>query len=129
MSPTTPDDTASVALGWDGTAWQILNRNGPAIDAIAYYPMDNSLFACGGATYSESVEIQSDCWDWTGVSWMQKVVAVPPPNSKQIIIEAEVSDTDNSRLIMFGWLIGAIPGQPQPLHVWSWDGEQWLQVA
>ena len=129
VSPTTPDDTASVALGWDGKAWQIITRNGPAIDAMAYYPPDNSLFACGTATYSESVEVVSDCWDWLGSSWLEKVLAIPPPDSKQIIIEAEVSDTDNSRLIMFGWLIGAIPGQPQPLHVWSWDGEQWLQVA
>jgi hypothetical protein len=129
VTPTTPDDTASVALGWDGKAWHTLTRNGPAVDAMAYYPADNLLLACGSATYSASVEVQSDCWEWLGSTWLQKVVAIPPPDSKQIIIEAEVSDTDNSRLIVFGWLIRAIPGQPQPLHVWSWDGEQWLQVA
>ena len=79
VTPSTPDDTASVALGWNGKAWHVLNRNGPAVDAMAYYPADNLLLACSSATYSASVEVQSDCWEWTGSMWMQKVVAVPPP--------------------------------------------------
>jgi hypothetical protein len=129
VAPATIDGTSSLDAEWDGTAWQILTRNGPGVGAMAYYAPDNALFACGVATYSETVEVVSDCWDWLGSAWREKVLAVPPPDSKQIILEAEVWDTDNSRLIMFGWLIRAIPGQPQPLHVWSWDGEQWLQVA
>jgi hypothetical protein len=44
-------------------------------------------------------------------------------------VEAEVTDVDNERLLMFAWLIRAIPGQAQPLHVWFWNGLEWLQVG
>jgi hypothetical protein len=129
VTPVTPDSEESVALLWDGLSWDVVTSHGPDIGAMAYYVPDRSLFACGLSTYSESVEVQSDCWEWTGSRWLQSAEFVPSPSSRQIIIEAEVSDTNNSRLIMLGWLVRAIPGQPQPLHVWSWDGEQWLQVA
>ncbi len=129
VTPVTPDSGASVARTWNGSSWQVATSHGPDIGAMAWYPPDNSLLACGVATYSESVSVQSDCWQWEGTQWMQQELVVPPPGSKQIIIEAEVSDSNNSRLIMFGWLIRSIPGQPQPLGVWAWDGRQWLQVA
>jgi hypothetical protein len=129
VSPVTPDSEETLAMTWDGRSWQILTRHGPDIGAMAYYPPDRSLLACGLATYSETVEVVSDCWEWTGATWLQKVLAAPPPDSKQIIIEAEISDTNNSRIIMFGWLIHAIPGQAQPLGVWTWDGRQWLKSA
>ncbi|HEY6470038.1 MAG TPA: hypothetical protein VI434_09735 [Candidatus Dormibacteraeota bacterium] len=129
VTPVTPDSGASVARTWNGSSWQVATSHGPDIGAMAWYPPDDSLLACGVATYSESVSVQSDCWQWEGTQWMQQELVVPPPGSKQIIIEAEVSDSNNSRLIMFGWLIRSIPGQPQPLGVWAWDGRQWLQVA
>jgi hypothetical protein len=129
VSPVAPDSSETVAQLWSGSAWEVITKHGPDIGAVGYYVPDNALFACGLATYTESVEIQSDCWEWTGSSWLQKVAVQPPPDSKRIIIEAEVSDTDNSRLIMFGWLVRAIPGQPQPLQDWTWDGEQWLVLG
>jgi hypothetical protein len=126
VTPVTPDSGESVARTWNGSSWQVITSHGPDIGAMAWYPPDDSLLACGVATYSESVSVQSDCWAWAGTEWSQQELVVPPPGSKQIIIEAEVSDTNNSRLLMFGWLIRAIPGQPQPLGVWEWDGRQWL---
>jgi hypothetical protein len=126
VSPVTAETSETVALTWDGSSWHAITNHGPDIGAMAYFPTDNSLLACGLATYSESVSVQSDCWEWVGTQWSQQELVVPPPDSKQIIIEAEVSDTNNSRLLMFGWLIRAIPGQPQPLGVWEWDGRQWL---
>ncbi len=129
VSPVTPDGGETLAMAWDGRSWQILTSHGPDIGAMAYYTPDRSLLACGLATYSETAAVVSDCWEWTGSNWLQKVLAVPPPDSKQIIIETEVSDTNNSRLIMLGWLIHAIPGQPQPLGVWTWEGRQWFPLG
>jgi hypothetical protein len=129
VSPVMPDSENSIAQTWNGSSWQVVTRTGPDIEAMAYNALNDALFACGIATYSETVEVVSNCWEWTGASWLEEVVAVPAPDSKQMIIEAAVSDTDNSRLLMFGWLIRAIPGQPQPLDVFAWDGLEWLQLG
>jgi hypothetical protein len=129
VTPVTPDSAQSVARIWNGSAWRIITSTGPDVGAIAYYTPDESLLACGLTTYSESASLQSECWEWAGAQWQQQELVVPAADSKQIIIEAEVSDTNNSRLIMFGWLVRAIPGQPQPLGVWTWDGRQWLRLS
>jgi hypothetical protein len=126
VSLVAPDNGESTAQTWDGSSWQVITRSGPDIGAMAYNTTSNALLACGLSMYSESAEVISKCWQWTGLSWLEELLANPPPDSKQIVIEAEVSDTANSRLIMFGWLTRAIPGQPQPLRTWAWDGEQWL---
>ena len=126
VSPVAPDSEESVTQTWDGSSWQVITRSSPDIGAMAYNTASNALLACGLSMYSVSVVVISKCWQWTGLSWLQEFLANPPPHSNQIVIEAEVSDTANRRLIMFGWLTRAIPGQPQPLHTWAWDGEQWL---
>jgi len=128
VSPVAPgsDNGESITQTWDGSSWQVITRSGPDISAMAYNTASNAMLACGLAMYSEPVEVISKCWQWTGLSWLEELLASPPPDSKQIVIEAEVSDTDNSRLLMFGWLTRAFPGRPQPLQAWTWDGEQWL---
>ena len=120
------DNPETATQTWDGTSWQVITRSGPDIGAMAYNTASNALLACGLSMYSETSEVISKCWQWTGLSWLEELLANPPPGSTQIVIEAEVSDTADSRLIMFGWLTRAIPGQPQPLRAWAWDGEQWL---
>ena len=129
VSPVTPEsdgESITQTQTWDGSSWQVITRSGPDISAMAYNPASNAMLACGLAMYSETVEVISKCWVWAGSSWLEELLASPPPDSKQIVIEAEVSDTDNSRLIMFGWLTRSFPGRPQPLQAWTWDGEQWL---
>ena len=120
------DSAESITQTWDGSSWQVITRSSPDIGAMAYNTASHALLACGLSMYSKSSEVISKCWQWTGLSWLEELLANPPPDSKQIVIEAEVSDAANSQLIMFGWLTRAIPGQPQPLRAWTWDGEQWL---
>ena len=93
VSPVTPDSAESITQTWDGSRWQVITRSSPDIGAIAFNTASNALLACGLSMYSKSVEVISKCWQWTGLSWLQELLANPPPRSNQIIIEAEVSDT------------------------------------
>jgi hypothetical protein len=129
VTPVTPDGTNTLTLHWNGAAWRLLMSKGPELEGMAVDPQDDALLACGLAIYFGSVTVESNCWQWEGTDWAPVQVAVPPPASKQMIVEAEVTDIDHARVLMFGWLIRAIPGQPQPLHIWSWDGRQWTQLG
>jgi hypothetical protein len=126
VSIATPDNGTSIALSWGGVSWQLLNRDGPSIEGMAVNPQIHALLGCGIATYDPSLLVQNSCWEWTGFNWVPLEQSVPPPDSKQVIVEREITDVGGARVLMFGWLIRAIPGQPQPLHVWSWDGKVWL---
>jgi hypothetical protein len=129
VSPVSPDEGDSLALSWDGLRWQVLSRTGPDIQGLALNPQIHTLLGCGIATYSAAFDVQDSCWEWTGFGWYPLQVAVPPEDSRQLMVEEEVSDPDSATILMFAWLTRAIPGQPQPLHVWSWDGEVWKLLA
>ncbi len=126
------EDTAdSIALSWNGSMWQMVNGNGPSITGMAVNPQLNLLLGCGVATYSPALVVQNSCWEWQTSEWVALEEAVPPADSLQVMVEDEITDTRNARILMFGWLTRAIPGQPQPLHIWSWNGaaEVWKPLA
>jgi hypothetical protein len=125
------DSAVSVALSWNGSTWQMVNGDGPAITGMALNPQLNSLLGCGVATYSPSLVVLDSCWEWETSGWFELEEAVPPEDSLQLMVEDEITDTRNARVLMFGWLTRAIPGQPQPLHIWSWNGtaEVWKPLA
>jgi hypothetical protein len=129
QSQDSTDSTDSVAFRWDGSTWQMVNDGGPAITGMALNPQLNTVLACGVATYSPSLVVQDSCWEWLTDGWFELQAAVPPEDSLQLMVEDEVTDTGHARILMFGWLTRAIPGQPQPLHIWSWDGEVWKLLA
>jgi hypothetical protein len=123
------DSLDSVALSWNGSTWQMVDNNGPAITGLALNPQLNTLLACGVATYTPSFAVQDSCWEWIGIRWSELQAAVPAEDSLQLMIEDEITDTDSSRILMFGWLTRAIPGVPQPLRIWSWNGTVWKLLA
>jgi hypothetical protein len=129
VSPVSPYSGNSLTLSWQGSTWHQLDATGPEIEGLALDPQRNALIGCGIAIYSVASKVQASCWEWTGDSWFQIDAAVPPPASRQMMIEDEVADAGHARVLMFGWLVRAIPGQPQPLHIWSWDGGVWTQRA
>ena len=129
VTPASPDNRNSLALTWTGSTWRLLDNNGPALEGMAVDPQLNVLIACGTATYSETSAVQASCWEWATSRWLQLDQAVPPPDSRQVMIEKEVEDVDHARVLMFGWLTRAIPGRPQPLHIWSWHGGVWTLLA
>ena len=116
-------------MSWDGVRWRLLATNGPPIHGLAINPQIHTLLACAVATYTAVFDVQDSCWEWTGSRWVQLQAAAPPDDSRQLMIEDEVSDPITATILMFGWPTRAIPGQPQPLHVWSWDGEVWRLLA
>jgi hypothetical protein len=129
VSPISADSEKSLTLTWNGARWRLLATDAPPIEGMALDPLARVLIGCGNATYSEETNVQSSCWEWTGSAWTEIQQAVPPPDSRQVVIEVEVSDVDHDRILMFGWLISAIPGQPQPLHIWWLDDGSWTQLA
>ncbi|MGA7987394.1 MAG: hypothetical protein WCB51_03230 [Candidatus Dormiibacterota bacterium] len=129
VTPVSPDDEASLLMSWDGVRWRLLTTNGPPIRGMAVNPQIHTLLACEIAAYSTSLDAQDSCWEWTGFRWVELRAAAPPDDSRQLMIEDEVADPITARILMFGWLTRAIPGRPQPLHVWSWDGEVWRLLA
>jgi hypothetical protein len=129
VSPVSPDNGDSLALSWDGLSWRLLDENGPEIQGLALNPQIHTLLGCALATYSASFGVQDSCWEWTGARWIQLQAGVPPADSRQLMVEDEVADPDSSQVLMFAWLTRAIPGQPQPLHVWSWGGKVWTPLA
>jgi len=129
VSPVSPDNGNSLALSWNGSMWRPLASDGPELEGMAVDPQLKALVACGTATYSEASAVQASCWEWTTTSWLQLHQAVPLPDSRQVMIEMEVEDVNHARVLMFGWLIRAIPGSPQPLHIWWWHGGVWKLLA
>jgi hypothetical protein len=129
VTPVNPDNGNSLTLSWNGSRWRVITDGGPQIEAMTVDPQDGGLLGCGLAIYSASFVVEDNCWEWDGTSWVQTQAAVPPEALKQMRVEAEVTDVGNARLLMFAWLIRAIPGQAQPLHVWFWNGLEWLQVG
>jgi hypothetical protein len=123
------DNGYSLALQWSGSSWRLLDSDGPDLEGMAADPRRNVLIACGTATYSAPSTVQASCWEWATTSWRQLDEAVIAPDSRQVIIEVEVDDVEDSRVLMFGWLTRAIPGQPQPLHIWWWDDGVWALLA
>jgi hypothetical protein len=126
VSPVMSDNGNSVTLSWNGSSWRLLVANGPEIGGMDVAPQGNTLFACGVSTYSASFNVDSNCWEWTGSDWLPSQEAVPPA---RVMIEAEVTDTQDARLLMFGWLTPSVPGAPQPLHSWYWDGVEWVPLG
>jgi hypothetical protein len=129
VTPVNPDNGTSLTLSWNGSRWRVITDAGPQIEAMTVAPQDGGLLGCGLAIYTASLFVEDNCWEWDGTSWVQTQAAVPPEAFRQMRVEVEVTDVDNGRLLMFAWLIRAIPGQAQPLHVWYWNGIEWLQVG
>jgi hypothetical protein len=128
-TPVSPDNGIGLTLQWTGSTWRLLDSDGPELEGMAADPQRNVLTACGTATYSAATTVQASCWEWATASWRRLDEAAAPPDSRQVIIEMEVDDVDDARLLMFGWLNRAIPGQPQPLHIWWWDDGGWTLLA
>ena len=124
ISPSTPDNQHSSTMSWNGSRWRVLISDGPEVDGIALDPQANALLACGTPTYSELFAVDADCWQWTGTGWLPIQTAVPP-----VPVKSEVADLDHARILMFGWLVPATQGQPQPVQVWSWDGTIWTHLG
>lgn len=108
---------------WTGTAWSVLNDQGPPIrnlGGVAYDARRNKLVMYGG-TYSQDLSYH-DTWEWDATTgWEQKQVTGPGTRDH---VEM-VYDATLERIVLYG---GQITTSNFPRDTWSWDGSAWQQL-
>jgi hypothetical protein len=122
--PSPPDGAHSLTLRWDGSAWGVVNSNGPAVASMALDPKAGALILYCAPACSTPVGVQANIWQWTGNAWLPHAGAPPP-----VMVEAEIADPDRSQLLILGSVFPPNQGSPQPLNVWSWDGAGWVPLG
>jgi hypothetical protein len=118
--PAPPDGAHSWTMRWDGSSWRVVNSSGPAVAAMALDPRSGVLTLYCAPTCMTPAGVEPTMWGWTGKAWLPR--AGPPP---PFAIEAEVTDTDRSELLILGSEFPPTQSSPQPVAVWSWNGAGW----
>jgi hypothetical protein len=119
-----PSQALSAVLRWNGAAWDPVTTSHAPVGAygLAVDPATNELLLC--APSMTSPRSDTVMWRWTGKDWAAIPGAEPP-----IVPAAELTDLVVGRLLILGSVVQASQGAPQPIHVWSWDGNHWTQRA
>ncbi len=109
---------------WDGTAWEVLDRDGPparSFGAVGRDPDRGVIVVHGGLTGRATALDETVEWDgrdWTVHEWNGE-----GPGAREGAGLAW--DDAGERMLLFG---GAA-GFDQRADTWAWDGTEWAEVA
>jgi hypothetical protein len=109
-----PRGARTATWQWGGSRWRKLRANIAAAPAgIALDPASGRVLLCATIPGAPAPQL----WSWSGVEWV-------PLRDSQLPIqpEAETTDLDHGRMLIFGSLTQPNQGSPQPLEVWWWSG-------
>jgi hypothetical protein len=105
---------------WDGTAWQLIDDDGPpatVVTGVAFDPERRAVVRYGGLPM-DSNDCVPETWEWRRDEWSQ-LDADPPTACDHMFL---VRDTTRDRTLLFGGgddagnLIG---------ETWAFDGTRW----
>ena len=115
------------AWTWDGKAWSRIDKDpqprGRGNAAVAWNPVDSSLFVFGGTGLKASAGIGAqgeplgDAWSLTGAAWTQLKGSGPPA----LAFANAIWDAGNKRAVV---LLGMSCPKPSDA-AWAWDGQAW----
>jgi hypothetical protein len=114
-----PKGAGTSTWRWSGSTWHDLPVSISAAPAgVALDPSSGRLWLCGTTPGASA----SQLWKWSGLRW------APIPNSElPIQTEAATSDLIRDQFLILGWRTQPNQGSPQPLQLWWWSGQGWLQ--
>jgi len=121
-----PDESSTVTLQWQGSAWHrmqlmldptIAAHPSATVAALALDPMvGRLLLTCAAAGPGAA----SDEWIWDGTKWTLAAAVQLPASSY-----AEIADPRDARTLLIGSLVPTTPEAPELIHIWAWDGAAW----
>jgi hypothetical protein len=117
LSP--PMGAGTTTWSFDGRGWHPLPATPPQATAgLALDPASRSLLLCSDPTADAFAQL----WRWNGSAW-----ALVPRSQLTVEQGIEVTDLDRAQFLMLGFEDPPTQLQPQPVHVWEWNGSSWHQ--
>ncbi len=121
--------TNASTWAWTNHGWRpITATTPPSVCGLALDPVSHELLACSEPSPAASGGPMSL---WTGVRWIPLPHGDLPTGAGGYPIEAdaEVTDLTAGHVLILGFSAPTSPGSPQPIRLWSWDGDAWTQRA
>ena len=119
------DDASTERLwAWDGTAWELLDDDGPpgrVVAGIAYDSGRDVLIRYGGLPLDGDTCVP-ETWEWDGEDW-RRVDAAPPPACDHLKLAYDAG-AGVTLLVGGGTADGELVEGTD-----AWDGAAWTQVA
>jgi len=121
VSPLMPPSGVGVTTWrWNGSSWHQLAAIPPvATTGLAVDPTSGHLVLCADPTAAAPARL----WSWDGATW-----ALVPNSELSVALDVEVADNDRGQFLMFGSLGPSTQLDPQPVHVWGWNGRVWRRL-
>ena len=113
-----------VTLEWRGASWTLVPTSTrlDSFAGLAREPISGRLMVAAQNGFP-TVPTTSTAWSWTGTDWTLLRGTSGPPWP-----QAEVTDQNRGRLLLFATLVAASQNVPQSVHVWAWQGMNWHRL-
>ena len=113
-----PPDRRLELWSWDGTAWRLLNADGPSVRnfaAVAYDQVRDVVVVHGGIT--PGGDPLAETWEWDGARWQRFDAAALGGREGSVMTYDPVREL----VLLYGGAVGA----EVRADTWSWDGRSW----
>jgi len=121
--------TTNETWAWDGTTWTELSpKSSPGArwtHGMAYDESRQRIVLFGGLSGDAASTALNDTWEWDGTDWSQVTTAnAPAPRG----IHGSIAyDSAHQKIVIRGG--GTLPGQTLYGDTWTYDGNDWTEVA